>query len=434
MTSRKSLISGSAYRGVGIARSFDKPILSKALGQYFCTYSTEIETVLLSCFVGIVIIFDIRSSLVLCAAAFLTFSSLRIHKRQAPLLGMLDISILVFLASSGLSTWLALYRPAAVVQMGLRASAGLVYFAIRRWRGTLGALLVPLVGAFMVYCARALIYFARDYREWLLFGFTRLVDFRAYVTLTPHGVRPGNPNSVFLVFMFLCMLGFVELVSPKFSVKAALIIAIALSLICVVLSFSRGLYLATLAGLSLYYASPPRKKLVGSALMTIVWFCMLCMLYRTSPIAEAILDTLRFNTTGSQLLSLEGRSEYFLSGVTLLGKAPLTGVGLDNFALGMRVFSLHNDPSTVSQPFNVFVSVAAEQGLLGLLSFLFVCLAAFRSISRRAYLESRVVLGAACVSLAVYALCQAYLFSGPAITIPIFLLLGLLSREATNVG
>jgi tetratricopeptide (TPR) repeat protein len=370
------------------------------------------------------IVQDVSFSLLLCLALLFTLVDFYFFSSRPRSLSPLDMAVLFFLLTSVVSTLLALYKPAAVSQLILRVTVSLVYFAVRALSDRKHLLATLLVFAATCYSLDALVHFCRFYRQWTTLGFSRLVDFRAYAALTSATVSP-NADGIFLVFATLFLSEFFRS-KPKARGHVLLLIPILLAFCCIALSFSRGLYLSLLVATIVFCCSLSRWRVRTAVICSVCILSLSVFLLRTNPIAAAILDTVRARATASQSLSVRGRKELILSGLLLFRHAPWFGVGPDNFTLGMQAFSLEHGPGTAPQPFNMFVSIAAEQGLVGFISAVLGCLAvAWVFLHTRGGRDklANAALRAGGIALLLYLMVESFVFATPAVAVSFYILL-----------
>jgi O-antigen ligase len=90
----------------------------------------------------------------------------------------------------------------------------------------------------------------------------------------------------------------------------------------------------------------------------------------------------------------------------------------------------------MAQPFNLFIGVAAEQGLVGILALLMVGVALLRSIViniRGPNRQAFVVFGATVGALFMYSLSQSFLLANSSIATACFAFLGTVARLDAHV-
>jgi len=351
---------------------------------------------------------------------------------------LLDLGVCLLLISSLVSQQAALSVAVAKLQTGICAVACSLYFAVRNFRRSHTLLLVLAAGGVMCYGSRGLLEFLRSYRNWSSLGFTQLADFRAFVALTPFGTPSGAANATYLSFFPLCSLAFVSLGSTYRRLRFVLLIPITLCGVCILLSFSRGLYISAALGVMAALYDLPRRYAYRAALCAIA-FCSVLYL-RHSAIGDAALNTVSLHQTSSRRLSAINRWSFLRSGLSLIARSPILGVGPGNFTLGLDAYSSRTTQGLTSQPFNAFVSITVEQGLLGAIALSAVGAGVFILLwyfPISADPDRCAILRGGCVALVVYSLCQAYLFADRASAASTFLFLGLVPLEyryATEKG
>jgi O-antigen ligase len=184
-----------------------------------------------------------------------------------------------------------------------------------------------------------------------------------------HNLPKGEAASIFLI-----LLAFPLLLLTKFPKLKWLLFFPVFCLACTaLLTFSRGLYLSVLVFAVLVCISFRINRLFkwmdliavnGLVLLLILTFMMFL------PIAKPVATTLMLLQTTSQVRSLEGRLSAWKTAVSIAKKHPAFGVGSNNFAIHAAGFEPHGTPYT-GRPFNLYLQILAEKGVVGLLPYLF---------------------------------------------------------------
>ena len=151
-----------------------------------------------------------------------------------------------------------------------------------------------------------------------------------------------------------------------------------------VLTFSQSSFAALLAGLAVLAALrwDVRRAVVAAAVGVVL----------AAGIAVAFQDTLKIDLGSSSGLSkvTSGRSDLIGGGLELFANRPLQGYGSGAFGRAYRVERKGNQQQAVSASHTMPVTVAAEQGLIGLAAYLGVVGAAlFVLFGDRAYARAR---------------------------------------------
>jgi len=139
--------------------------------------------------------------------------------------------------------------------------------------------------------------------------------------------------------------------------------------ICVVLSFSRGGYLALAAVAVGLAMSHPRRWLllvggvvVAGALLVI------------PPIAHRVATEVNLNDPHNTLV---GRTHLWSAALQMLRAHPIFGAGLSGFATAVAPYWNANHPDRFTYPHNILLNFWTETGLLGLAAFAWIVIAAF---------------------------------------------------------
>lgn len=207
----------------------------------------------------------------------------------------------------------------------------------------------------------------------------------------------GDPNFFAQVMLVLALLGMERLLNEKrLFWKIAAGLTAALSALTVVFTFSRGATVAlVLAGVLFFLVF----KLKPMQLLVILILGIVMILFAPSTYYERILtleDVLpsrdgQINVHEDN--AIQGRASENLTAWVMIMDRPLLGVGLSNFSTLYQDYSksLGLAPSARNRsPHNLYLEVAAETGVIGLVVFLALVGLAMRSIlhARRRFLES----------------------------------------------
>lgn len=194
-------------------------------------------------------------------------------------------------------------------------------------------------------------------------GFENLYDFK-------HLYRPlGNLNNVWstLVLVLSGITAHQLLMYGDNDRKTVWnVIPFALTLLCLLLSFSRGIYICMGLFIILvctYIVSSDGKKM--GKIMKCVFF-IIFIISVTAVHKNDALRTIRLVETESQQRSLEGRLKAVDHTVKVFKEHPLTGVGTGNYSLAINglVYENNNDSYTNLAP-NVISQLLLEKGIIG---------------------------------------------------------------------
>ncbi len=197
----------------------------------------------------------------------------------------------------------------------------------------------------------------------------------------------GDPNFFAQVMVVLALLGVERLVHEK---KALLKIlagwAAAVSTLTVVFTFSRGATVALAIALMIFFWI---YRLKPAQLITVLVLGIVMMLFVPSTYFERVLTITDLLPTNDgqinvrQDRAIQGRASENLTAWLMFTQHPVMGVGLNNFASLYQDYtkSLGLAPSATNRsPHNLYLEVAAETGMVGLVVFFIMIGLAFRSI------------------------------------------------------
>ncbi len=200
-------------------------------------------------------------------------------------------------------------------------------------------------------------------------GFVRVLDFRFMIN--PFGIPLNEWTTQFILFFPFSAIAIYRCREDK-SFRFCFFCGGILLILPMVLSFSRGIYLALgfmMIAISLFvikFKLIPWKKVALTALVFSV-----ISIAAILPARLSFVSTLHGNKTISQQRSREGRIKLWKKALTIPGERLLTGVGAYNFS--MRYVSEKDrteDTAFTSQSANLFVLVFVEHGVAGLLIFI----------------------------------------------------------------
>ena len=340
---------------------------------------------------------------------------------------MLDAALLMFYASCCVSTVFAYDVSTALIGLNLRTLCLLLYLASRGLWDSKPALSFAFCIGAALHCAESIRNFARFYQAWAALSFSHLVDFRSFVTLTAAGVRPGNHYALYIIGLTL---GIYRLQSKMIVSRIDAIIcgvAIITCTVCVLLSFSRVLYVCTLAIFLICAWNPVNKlvtrwKIISVGFLTIVLVTAAVALW-ANPVIKAIGETVQFNNRVSQQQSASGRLGIGRAAAHLAIHCGLVGKGIGNYALEVRHAGLTSPSLLTAHAFNVLVETTIEQGHLGLATLLFVLVALTKRIYRGFGASRDKALLAGLVGLTVYGMNQSFVVAdqATAVSLAVFL-------------
>ncbi len=207
----------------------------------------------------------------------------------------------------------------------------------------------------------------------------------------------GDPNFFAQVMVVLVMIGLERFMHDKNLLAKILAGACAvMSALTVVFTFSRGATLALVLSLILYffiYRLKPLQLVVILALgITVILFAPPTFIERVFSIRD-ILPSGNGQIDLTADRAIQGRASESLTAWSMLMEHPFSGVGLNNFTTLYQEYakSLGLAPSAQARaPHNLYLEVAAETGVIGLVVFLLMVGLAFRGVlyARTAFMKA----------------------------------------------
>ncbi len=197
----------------------------------------------------------------------------------------------------------------------------------------------------------------------------------------------GDPNFFAQVMVVLGLLGIERFFHEQHPILKALAgLCAALSILTVVFTFSRGAFVAIILALILYfYAYPPKPfQLVGVLILAIVLIAFIPSTYYDRVLTiQNLFPTPNGFINVKQDSAIQGRASETLTAAVMFVSHPLLGVGLNNFPILYQEYtkSLGLAPSSQERsPHNLYLQVAAETGIIGLIAFMAIVILGYRSI------------------------------------------------------
>ena len=283
----------------------------------------------------------------------------------------LDFGLLLFYASSCISTAFAYDVAVALPQLVLRSVCLLIYLAYRRDQGITDLVCALVSVRIVLHCAVSIAQFLPAYLQWRSLGFDSLVDFRASVVLTANGAKPGNYAATYILATSVAVHRIAT--SQRELVKFISFVAAISSIACMLLSFSRGLYLALVVLLIAAFFALRKSTVLSVRSPVAIAYCLLVFGVAASvsrPIGSAIVDAALMASRPSQVASTSGRLTALHVGLALAAHTRFQGSGLYNYALALR--HNHLTRAHLTGPLDLILQVTVEQGYFGLLATLCV--------------------------------------------------------------
>lgn len=199
-----------------------------------------------------------------------------------------------------------------------------------------------------------------------------------------------------------------------------------LALLAILLSFSRGAYIA----LSVYIIAwllciKPRYEKIRLLVISLVAILLIGLLFPSE-----MKTTLRMNHTISQQQSTEGRVNATQIAWDIFKEHPLFGYGNNNYTFAIdRKLNQDSTRSYTSLAPNIIVQMLLEKGIAGILLYLILAISICRVILKhKGQPESRMI-GCVLLALAVKEIAQATLLTTPFALFMVYMLLAFLQKE-----
>lgn len=183
----------------------------------------------------------------------------------------------------------------------------------------------------------------------------------------PLGYAGSNGLAAFEAQCSCFLLGFAAWEKGRLR-KLALYGLIALTLYCLLYSFSRGAYISFLAGLLVLGLLKDRKMIIVVAALLLVWQTVM-------PRAVQERITMTYNKDQTLETSAEQRVQLWTDATQLISDNPVIGTGFATYMFMGRVGHLRDTH-------NIYVKVLVETGIIGLLIFLWLLAALSNSAFR----------------------------------------------------
>lgn len=182
----------------------------------------------------------------------------------------------------------------------------------------------------------------------------------------------GDPNYYAQLMVVLIPLAFYRLIDEKKAIPK-LVAAIALAVIglTVILTFSRGAFIALglIVLVSLFYRRP---KFIEVLVIIVVGIVLLQFMPSTYLNRISTITDIFKGTQSSDDVSFRGRTSELTAAWLMFVDHPLFGVGVQNYSVYYQKYSrqIGLDPRVEArEPHNLFLQVAAETGIGGMLVF-----------------------------------------------------------------
>jgi O-antigen ligase len=196
----------------------------------------------------------------------------------------------------------------------------------------------------------------------------------------------GDPNFYAQILVVLVPLAINRMLAEK-SIWLKLLAGYGILIITLTIlyTYSRGGVIALIAALiALAFYKPPRLGWLGIMLaigVVAILFMPASFMDRMSTITDVISGEQDVRSE----VSIEGRTSEMLSAWYMFLDHPILGVGANNYPTNYQTYARKlglDNRATLREPHNLFLEVAAETGLFGLMVFGYILYYIFKSIQR----------------------------------------------------
>jgi putative inorganic carbon (hco3(-)) transporter len=199
----------------------------------------------------------------------------------------------------------------------------------------------------------------------------------------------GDPNFYAQILVVIVPLAFYFMMTEKkFILRALAAWSLLVCSLSIIFTFSRGgaIALAVVLGCLIIYRRPRPLEIVGIGILIIAMVAFLPDQY--SARLNTVTQVITGQTNVREEVSIRGRLSELLVAVQMFSEHPILGVGVGNYPVYYQSYSrkIGLDPRTENrEPHNLFLEVAAETGIIGLVVFFTVLYFTYQGI-RQAWL------------------------------------------------
>lgn len=204
-------------------------------------------------------------------------------------------------------------------------------------------------------------------------GFENLYDFK--YLYRPFGELNNVWASIFLSLTGLVVSGAFFLEGKK---RCFLLISFVALLYCLLVSFSRGVYISVMLLLTILFGFVITSKIkVLKKCFYVAGLFTVCLLL-SLPNENDVLRTIKMTETVSQQRSLDYRLDAFSYLLPAMKKSPVTGVGSGRYSMAVNEFVYENGITSITNfaP-NIVSQLLLEKGIVGTLLWLLIYAASF---------------------------------------------------------
>lgn len=297
---------------------------------------------------------------------------------------LVDLAVVIVVLTEAIVCWGATYKANPLNYLLQSIFLLTFYWLVRtnlRRNYQLVAVASILSIAAFYFAGRTIYLFWQQYQTTSALGLAQRSDFN-YLLLLPE--FPRAPYAEWITTL-LALLPFPIILIAKLTKATRIwwvsILPILAILVAILLTFSRGLYIATLTfGVvtgALFYLYRVAKL---SSILSLNAFLLFVVLIGVSltPFASSVVRTISLFGTQSQTRSFQGRVTVWEATTTMFKDHPAVGVGSDNFAMYYVAYK-DEDAAYVGRPLSSFLQIMVEKGILGCLAYGFLVLSFYRA-------------------------------------------------------
>lgn len=310
----------------------------------------------------------------------------------------LDVAMLAWIAVSFIGAVEALDPAAAIKKAGMTAIFVGIFYASALYGRKVGKAQLLLV-LFTVAATIIAIYAVWISYQYLAVG----TVVRGAVIIGSEGLKTpraggtfGNPSTLAALMTLAIPIAAGLLVAAKWRMKPLLVAALAILLVCLGFTFTRGAWLGTALGLVVLGLSRRARP-------TVLIIAVVLAFAAPGPILSRVAQSTQFERG-----EISSRFDFWEASLHIAEQRPLFGVGINNFPPSFARLPVAETSNRIAiHAHNVFLTVLAENGAVGLVVFCLL-MGTVLAVAWRAYRESSDE-GARLYELAIAAAIIAYL-------------------------
>jgi tetratricopeptide (TPR) repeat protein len=289
----------------------------------------------------------------------------------------LDAAVFIIMGYETLSYYMSTYSSNSIHFIFKIIGLAATYFTARLFVGWIGnkqsiLKFIAIVGGIISFSS--IISFYIKASRWTHLGFHDYTNLKAITDLgAPSSVPVNEWITIYIMFIPVPLMLFAHS-SNKLHERIIWGLCGLAPVYTIMLSYSRGAYLALICGVMIWiaifiaYGLGKIQRKLGMLMAMIV--LLLASLF---PVRHAVTTTLSFFSTSSQNRSVQGRISSLKKSWNIVKEHPLLGVGAINYALQYPSYKWNSLDSTYSgRSYNLFCHLLVEKGIVGFGAYLFL--------------------------------------------------------------